>query len=572
MVAGWLFQPARPCSEMSAGSAIMVAMTMPLPPAPKLDSNLITRFRADLLASGWDHKFEDALPKDLRSALEGGDSLPVTVFFEGLPEDEADAATELSWLFTLAEVSSPKQVNKAFPTLGVEGAVDLGVIVPVSGGDGFRAALDVTPVDLCGPAWVVSDLSPAQTGAPSHPKQVLGVTGATRTLSALVPDPRDPADEFGEAGGAARALDLGCGSGLLALQMARRGAQVTATDISGRACQFTRFNALLNEVEVEVVQGSLFEPVEDRTFDLIVSNPPFVLDPRSEVIRSEAVESGTGAAGATYAGMGRLTYRDAGMGGTLMAKVLAGVAIHLAAGGQAVVLGNWMAPDPSEWGEQPVSWLEDATSARRAERGVGFQLDAYVVQRDLVDASQYAKWWLRDELGPFPKKRAWETGYRAWLEGFATIGVPYVGLGFIALALNEGEGGATLQVDAEYLPDAQALDAEAVQAAFNSDLEVEDWWETPFEKVAGVVEERTYQPGEADPSNLALRGVGPGSRLLFVPPAVSAFVGVMDGDVLPSQVVPVIAHLLDMEVAQAVDQIDEHLPTLLRARILSTGR
>ena len=562
------------------GSAIMVAMTTPLPPAPKLEPSLIARFRADLLASGWDHKFEDALPKELRSALQGGDSLPVTVFLEGLPEEEADAATELFWLFTLAEVLSPKQVNRAFPTLGVEGAVDLGIIVPVAGEDTFRAAVDVTPVDLSGPAWIVSDLSPAQTGAPSHPKQVLGVTGATRTLSALVPNPRATArTTAGEAGAeneegsgnggreAVRALDLGCGSGFLALQMARDGAQVTATDISKRACQFTRFNALVNEAEVEVVQGSLFEPVENRTFDMIVSNPPFVLDPRSEV----AGGGEGGDASTTYAGMGRLTYRDAGMVGTLMAKVLAGIATHLASGGQAVVLGNWVAPDPSEWDEQPVSWLEDATSARRAARGVGFELAAYVVQRDLVDASQYAKWWLRDELGPFPKKRAWENGYRAWLEGFATIGVPYVGLGFIALALNEREGGATLEVDAEYLPDAQALDAEAIQVALDSEREVEDWWETPFKKVSGTVEERTYTPGEADPMRLMLRGVGPGSRPLFVPPTVSAFVGVMDGEVLPSQVVPVIAHLLDMEVDQAVDEIGEHLPALLRARVLSTG-
>jgi release factor glutamine methyltransferase len=70
-------------------------------------------------------------------------------------------------------------------------------------------------------------------------------------------------------------LDLGCGTGLYAVAAARKGLpDVWATDVDGRACDAARANAARNGVQVNVLQGSLFEPVGDRRFDIIVSNPP----------------------------------------------------------------------------------------------------------------------------------------------------------------------------------------------------------------------------------------------------------------------------------------------------------
>ena len=76
-----------------------------------------------------------------------------------------------------------------------------------------------------------------------------------------------------------KVLDLGTGSGILALMAAGKGAAVTATDITERACEFTRFNAAFNGLAVDVRQGDLFDPVASERFDLVLSQPPFVVQP-----------------------------------------------------------------------------------------------------------------------------------------------------------------------------------------------------------------------------------------------------------------------------------------------------
>ncbi|MFF1477561.1 HemK2/MTQ2 family protein methyltransferase [Streptomyces sp. NPDC058301] len=74
----------------------------------------------------------------------------------------------------------------------------------------------------------------------------------------------------------AEVLDVGTGTGALAIAAARRGARVTAVDISWRAVVTARLNARLAGLPVQVVRGNLLAPVEGRTYDLILSNPPYV--------------------------------------------------------------------------------------------------------------------------------------------------------------------------------------------------------------------------------------------------------------------------------------------------------
>ena len=74
-----------------------------------------------------------------------------------------------------------------------------------------------------------------------------------------------------------RALDMGTGTGVGAVFLARRGWQVVAVDLNPEAVRCARINALLNRLEdrIDVRQGDLFGPVEGERFDLILFNPPF---------------------------------------------------------------------------------------------------------------------------------------------------------------------------------------------------------------------------------------------------------------------------------------------------------
>jgi release factor glutamine methyltransferase len=74
-------------------------------------------------------------------------------------------------------------------------------------------------------------------------------------------------------------LDLGTGSGLLAIEAARLGGRVTAVDISRWALAVTWCNALLNGRTLRVRHGDLASAVPGRRFDLVLANPPYVPAP-----------------------------------------------------------------------------------------------------------------------------------------------------------------------------------------------------------------------------------------------------------------------------------------------------
>jgi methylase of polypeptide subunit release factors len=196
-----------------------------------------------------------------------------------------------------------------------------------------------------------------------------------------------------------RALDLGTGCGVQAFHLATHVGQVVGTDISERCLQLASFNAAMNYITLDLRRGSLFDPVEGERFDLIVSNPPFVIG------------SPNGA---------RHDYRDSGLDGdAVCASVVVGAAAHLAESGWCQLLANWEITDGDDWAAHPRSWV--------AATG----LDAWIIQREVQDIASYIEMWLRDA------GEQWSPAYRdlydRWMSTLERRGVIGVGFGLISL-------------------------------------------------------------------------------------------------------------------------------------------
>ena len=81
-------------------------------------------------------------------------------------------------------------------------------------------------------------------------------------------------------------VDIGTGSGCLAIALAKeeKNFKMVATDISFEALELAKENANNLEAEIEFLQGDMVEPLLNRKFDIIISNPPYI--PNSEQVDS----------------------------------------------------------------------------------------------------------------------------------------------------------------------------------------------------------------------------------------------------------------------------------------------
>ena len=71
-------------------------------------------------------------------------------------------------------------------------------------------------------------------------------------------------------------LEIGCGTGIIGINLAFRGNDVTAVDINPRAVEATIFNSKINKVDLEILEGDMFSSVQNRKFNTIVCNPPYL--------------------------------------------------------------------------------------------------------------------------------------------------------------------------------------------------------------------------------------------------------------------------------------------------------
>ena len=516
--------------DTAPASASTAAAAFP-PAAPIVLSAEISALRTDLLDARYvTEHVEELLGEVAAAALRREDPVPAR---RRLAASEDPAATLLD-LFTLGAALPAARVAAALPTLGIQGAQRLGLLAPADAPDPadgpcVRALVDLAPYSAEDDAgsvdwWIASDLSELATGAPLSPEHVLGVGGASLTLARITP--RSPVR---------RVLDLGCGGGIQALHASRHAEHVVATDLSERALAFAAFNVALNGIELELRHGSLLEPVAGESFDLVVSNPPFVITPRS-----------------ADAEHGAWTYRDGGRAGdTLLGELLTQLPAHLAPGGSAVMLGNWEIGAGEDWDTHPRAWLAPAREA-----GV----DAWVLQREQEDPAEYAATWARDG-GITPRDARWGALVGAWLEDFASREVEAIGFGYVLLRRPDPAADGHGLLRTEQAPGtgsgplAAHLAASLAALRSVSALTDEELAASRPVRAEDVVERRHLTPGQWDPLLIELvQGAGL-ARTVRADQALAATVGALDGTLTLGQVVAAVCALTDADEEQTRDRI-----------------
>ncbi|MDQ0776360.1 methylase of polypeptide subunit release factors [Streptomyces aurantiacus] len=482
-----------------------------LAPLPSSDRTDVTaRLRDALLGASFSADgLLDLLGAPAYAALARSETVPA------LRATRGDSPLEtLVRLFLLQQPVPHARVTGVLP---VEDCLEGGWLTRV-GGDEVAAAVDVRPYG--GPGgedwFIVSDLGCAVGGAGGIGSRaegvVLGVGGASTTLAGITV--REPV---------ASALDLGTGSGIQALHAAQHATRVSATDLNPRALHITALTlALSGAPAADLREGSLFEPVADETFDLIVSNPPFVISPGV-----------------------RLTYRDGGMAGDDLCRTLVQEAgDRLNEGGYAQFLANWQHVEGEDWQDRLRSWVP---------RGC----DAWIVQREVQDVTQYAELWLRDAGDHHGDPVEYQARYDAWLDEFEARKVKAVGFGWITLRRlgpdRLGAGGSGAELPSVVLEEWPHSIEQPLGDTVRAHFERVDYLRAHddaallaghFRLAGEIVQEQVGLPGAEDPEHVVLRQHRGMRRATKVDTVGAGFAGVCDGTLSAGHILDAIAQLV----------------------------
>jgi|tagenome__1003787_1003787.scaffolds.fasta_scaffold20981157_2 hypothetical protein len=433
-------------------------------------------------------------------------------------QDQGPLAT-LTRLFLLQTTVTAGAAEAALPSL-VDRLAAAGVLDRSVGE--VAARLDVRPYATeDSTLWVVSDLTPGLDGLPQQvgADHVLGVSPASTSLAQLT-----TRAEVGSS------LDLGTGCGVQALHLASHSTKVVATDVNTRALGIARFTAALNEMgdRVEVRAGSFFEPVRGERFDLIATNPPFVISPATgepfETARSSPPRDE------------RLVYRDSGLpGDRVVEDIVRAAPGHLTEHGWCQVLANWVVERDRPWDERLAGWLTP-------------EVDALVVQRELVDPAAYVELWLKDS-GHHPATGGdaaeYHRRYDTWLSWLEEQRVEAVGFGWVNLR-SGGTGRHDLwdwPYDVEQ-PIAPAIADWAVGVAADAGPEAR------LRLREDVVQETVGPAGGEDPETIVLRQQRGFRRARLADTVTAALAGACDGELPVGRILDAIAQLLDRDPAE----------------------
>ncbi len=355
-------------------------MSSPLGPAPlRLDDpDRIRRFRADLDRLGF-----------VGQRIDAGDGSSPSFSPEERPRllrrtDSTDPLAVLIRLFQLGGTVDPSRLAEAIAPADPADWAALGLIEQEGEGEGkgVRARLSLTSFS----ETVFAHDSPWLSGL-TPTDHVMGLSGSTLMLHGVRVSPPS-----------AMTLDLGCGGGFHALQAARHSQGVVACDQNPRAVNMARFNAVLNGVEAfEALEGDLLDPVRDRRFDLILSNPPFVISPDRDHL-----------------------YRDGGQRADgLCERIVREAPGLLNEGGLLQMIGHFANVRGQGWHERLDSWLD------------GNGCDAWVLTSHVLPAESYVIKWLNDgdPMEPDVLVRRFDD----WMAYFETEGIESVTTGVLVL-------------------------------------------------------------------------------------------------------------------------------------------
>lgn len=548
-----------------------------VPDAPRSDdAALLASLHADLTAAGFTvDSVTDLVGPEAMSAWSRDQAVPARRALRDRGAQDPALST-LTAFFLLGDPVQSSALDAALPTVGAFGLVRLGLVEgtpePTSTCPGtgagtdplLSAAMDLRPyaTDSSAELYVASDLGAFQRPGVLRHDHVLGIGGASTTL--VQSTPRRPV---------ATALDLGTGCGIQTFHLLAHAEYVTATDISERALATTRFNLLLNapalgldpehlEDRVSLELGSMLEPVAGRSFDMVVSNPPFVITPRTPQ------ESDTE----------RFTYRDGGLpGDRIVRELLSTLPSVLAPGGTAHLLANWEIPhDPQDtpettWSRGPASWLPEGTGA-------------WLIQRELQDPCEYAETWLQD-ASQQRDPEGFDRAYAAYLDDFASRDVAAIGFGMVWLqrpediqrtASGTAEPGRAASWSLPRIfetvphpiqqPIAPALAAEW-ERTVRLGREAADaesgapgrpaWLDRRFTVAPDVTEERHGTPGAEDPSLILLRQGAGLRRTVILSSEAAGFAGVCDGELSAQQILTALGVLLGWEQGPSEQLVSE---------------
>ncbi|WP_370023727.1 methyltransferase [Planotetraspora sp. GP83] len=424
----------------------------------------------------------------------------------------------LAMLIRLWWLGAP--ISIAAADLPLHDLIEAGLLVRL--GDAVQATVHLQPWDTGSgaPAWVVSDRK-VRPGDPAiRGDHVVGAGGASANLAQL-----------GVTGPVGRALDLGTGCGVQVLHLAGRAEEIVATDVNRRALRLARLSWRLSGVpEVDAREGSMYDPVAGERFDLVVSNPPFVISPAA-----------------------RLTYRESGFRGDDFCRDLVRLTPrHLDHGGHGRFLANWLHVKGEDWQDRVGGWL--------AETGC----DGWAAQRDVQDPSEYVELWLRDSAEQGTS--AYRERYDEWLAWFESMDVTGIGFGWIAL---HNSGAMDPVVRVEELPQQVELPIgaqveEILEAIKLGHRMTDEALLDAFLAVAdGVVEERMGPPGADDPSRIVLRQTRGLRRTTAVGTVEAALAGVCDGELPVRPLLAAIAEILGDDPADLLRRAPETLRPLI---------